>query len=65
MEDKKIQFTPPTTQIYKGKPPPTSWFRENIIPYLQTKQQATVLQDLINYAQELKEKPTVKDQKDP
>lgn len=65
MEDKKIQFTPPTTQIFKGQPPPTSWLTQNIIPYLQIKQQATVLQDLINYAQELKEKPTVKTKKIP
>lgn len=52
MQD-KIQFTPPTVHLFGDKPPPTSWFTENIIQYLQTKQQATVLQELIQHAQNL------------
>ncbi len=47
MQD-KIQFTPPTVHIFGGKPPPTSWFTDNIIQYLQTNSKPLFYRTLFN-----------------
>ena len=47
----KVHFTPPTVQIFEGKPPPTSWFNENIVRFFQVKSEHEFLSDFVTFLQ--------------
>lgn len=50
-----IQFNPPQINIFQGKSPPTSWFKENVVRFSQITSDHDFLEEILNFAKQLQQ----------